>query len=107
MKKSRFSRLSTTDLLTLLTLVAGQGWRVTYKESIRNEDGRCPLCALGHTLIGTQNIEMWQYPISELSGYSAHNLPETIKSTCRNVASAADHNDAAFRSDLMYVLGMI
>lgn len=36
--------------LALLALVQDRLWRITVMGNIRDEEGRCPICALGHEL---------------------------------------------------------
>lgn len=50
-------KITTQELLDLLPIVADQQWRVTF-DTIRNQDGACPICAVVNEITGEKNYRL-------------------------------------------------
>lgn len=86
------------DFLDLMPLVADRGWRVDHNGEIRDRDGRCPICALGNEILGTDQRN------GTLSGFPGRTQGES--DAIGYVIFAADYPEDNLRPALMRALGM-
>jgi hypothetical protein len=85
--------------IELLPIVADRGWRILGDGSIRDRDGRCPLCSLANEINRAINLRSNYWEALGRVGLAA--TIETDK-----IAAAADYPNHDFRPTLMAVLGM-
>jgi hypothetical protein len=93
-------KIEVQDILDLLPIVADRGWVITDRpfNTIRDRDGRCPICAFLNETHGLNY--RWEMKLA----WGESNLPRTA--AIKRIAYAADYPDDPLRPALMQALGM-
>ena len=96
--------LTIETLLWWLPIVENNGWKEHRDEAIRDDKGRCPICALADEILGKETgyVETFWAAMNLATGRSnCATLPEL-----REVADAADWSNNIRRRALKQALGL-
>lgn len=97
------------QLIDLLPIVQGQGWRVTSDGYIRNSEKKCPMVALREEIFGEYSgapVAAWS-ALAFILGYRcATTMPWDMHKVVDEFVSIADNEAGALRKIMMRNLGM-